>query len=77
MPPPDWTLTVAPTPNGVELAVGLADLDGHPVTATLRLDRAEARRFARALLAAAGDAAERTFPHPPPADGPPPPDGSA
>jgi hypothetical protein len=70
MPPPDWTLTVTPTPDGVELALGLPDLDGRPATATLRLDRAEARRFARALLAAAGDAAERTFPHPPTAGEP-------
>ncbi len=65
MPPQDWTLTVTPTPDGVELALGLPDLDGRPATAILRLERAEARGFARALLAAAGDATERTFPHPP------------
>ncbi|AWN55124.1 hypothetical protein [Methylobacterium sp. 17Sr1-1] len=61
----DWTLRVTPTEAGVRLELDLADLDGAPVTAAIALDRAEARRFARAMLAAAGDAAERTFPHPP------------
>ena len=65
MPEDDWTLAVAPTPDGVTLALGLRHLPGGPVTAVIALDRAEARRFARAVLAAAGDAAERTFPHPP------------
>lgn len=61
----DWTLRVTPTEAGVRLELDLADLDGAPVTAAIALDRAEARHFARAMLAAAGDAAERTFPHPP------------
>ncbi|WP_128564239.1 hypothetical protein [Methylobacterium crusticola] len=65
----DWTLRVAPTEAGVELEFALADLGGRPVTAVIALDRAEARHFARALLAASGDAAERTFPHPPVPDG--------
>ncbi len=65
----DWTLRVTPTEAGVRLELDLADLDGAPVTAAIALDRAEARRFARAMLAAAGDAAERTFPHPPVHDG--------
>ena len=66
----DWTLRVAPTEAGVQVEFGLADLGGQPVTAVITLDRTEARHFARALLAAAGDAAERTFPHPvPPANG--------
>ncbi|GJD99398.1 MULTISPECIES: hypothetical protein [Methylobacterium] len=66
----DWTLRVAPTEAGVEIQLALADLGGQPVTAVIALDRAEARHLARALLAAAGDAAERTFPHPaPPAGG--------
>jgi hypothetical protein len=64
----DWTLAVSPTPDGVTLELGLHHLAGGPVTAVIALDRAEARRFARAVLAAAGDAAERTFPHPPAAD---------
>ncbi|ACL59773.1 hypothetical protein [Methylobacterium nodulans] len=62
----DWTLKVTPTAAGVQIELGLADLGGEPVTAVIALDRAEARRFARALLAAAGDATERTFPHPKP-----------
>ncbi|HEX8416111.1 MAG TPA: hypothetical protein VF641_00765 [Methylobacterium sp.] len=61
----DWSLSVAPAKDGVQVEFGLNDLGGKPVTAILNLDRAEARRFARALLAAAGDAAERTFPRPP------------
>lgn len=60
----DWTLAVAPSPDGVTLELGLRHLPGGPVTAVIALDRAEARRFARAVLAAAGDATERTFPHP-------------
>lgn len=64
----DWTLRVVPTEAGVRLELDLADLDGTPVTAAIALDRAEARHFARAMLAAAGDAAERTFPHPPVTD---------
>ncbi|MFE1599958.1 hypothetical protein [Methylobacterium sp. ID0610] len=64
----DWTLKVTPTEAGVQLELGLSDLGGQPVTAVIGLDRAEARHFARALLAAAGDATERTFPHPKPSD---------
>ncbi|RVU19698.1 hypothetical protein [Methylobacterium oryzihabitans] len=60
----DWTLQVSPTDSGVRIEIGLPDLGGAPVTATLALDRSEARHLARALLAAAGDATERTFPHP-------------
>ena len=60
----DWSLSVAPSADGVELALDLKDLGGQPFTAILALDRVEARHLARALLAAAGDAAERTFPRP-------------
>ncbi|GJE62225.1 hypothetical protein [Methylobacterium trifolii] len=60
-----WSLSATPTADGVRLELGLPDLSGSPVTAALVLDRAEARAFARALLAAAGDATERTFSHPP------------
>lgn len=59
-----WSLSAAAVPDGVRLELGLPDLDGKPVTAILSLSRAEARAFARALLAAAGDAAERSFPQP-------------
>lgn len=60
-----WSLSATPEGEGVRLELGLPDLDGRPVTAILSLDRAEARAFARALLAAAGDATERTFVTPP------------
>ena len=59
-----WSLQASAVSEGVRLELTLPDLDGQPVTAALILDRAEARAFARALLAAAGDAAERTFPRP-------------
>jgi hypothetical protein len=56
-----WTLSATAEGEGVRLELGLPDLGGRPVTAVIRLDRGEARAFARALLAAAGDATERTF----------------
>lgn len=56
-----WSLSARAAGDGVRLEIGLPDLEGKPVTAVLRLDRAEARAFARSLLAAAGDATERTF----------------
>ena len=59
-----WSLQATAVPDGVRLDLGLPDIGGGPVTAAIVLDRAEARAFARALLAAAGDAAERTFPGP-------------
>lgn len=59
-----WSLSAAAAGDGVRLELGLPDLGGKPVTAILSLSRAEARAFARTLLAAAGDAAERTFPRP-------------
>lgn len=61
-----WSLQASPVPGGVRLDLGLPDIGGGRVTAAIVLDRAEARAFARALLAAAGDAAERTFPKPGP-----------
>ncbi|KQP94878.1 hypothetical protein ASF60_01420 [Methylobacterium sp. Leaf113] len=61
----DWSVAVAATPDGVRIEIGLPDLDGRPVTAILALDREEARTLARALLAASGDAMERTFPRAP------------
>ncbi|GEL40003.1 hypothetical protein MEX01_05940 [Methylorubrum extorquens] len=63
-----WSLSAMPEGEGVRLELGLPDLGGRPVTAILSLDRAEARAFARALLAAAGDATERTFVSPQEAD---------
>ena len=59
-----WSLKASAVPDGVRLELALSDLGGGPVTAAIVLDRAEARAFARALLAAAGDATERTFPKP-------------
>lgn len=59
-----WSLQASAVPDGVRLELALPDLGGRPVTAAIVLDRSEARAFARALLAAAGDAAERTFPNP-------------
>lgn len=59
-----WSLQASAVHEGVRLELTLPDLVGQPFTAAVILDRAEARAFARALLAAAGDAAERTFPHP-------------
>ncbi|HEV2543744.1 MAG TPA: hypothetical protein VGU70_13380 [Methylobacterium sp.] len=59
-----WSLSATPEGEGVRLELGLPDLGGRPVTAVIRLDRGEARAFARALLAAAGDATERTFVEP-------------
>ncbi|WP_438345280.1 hypothetical protein [Methylorubrum populi] len=56
-----WSLSTRAEGEGVRLELGLPDLGGRPVTAILSLDRTEARAFARALLAAAGDATERTF----------------
>ncbi|UMY19822.1 hypothetical protein MMB17_11240 [Methylobacterium organophilum] len=56
-----WSLSATAEGEGVRLEIALPDLDGKPVTALLRLERAEARAFARALLRAAGDATERTF----------------
>jgi hypothetical protein len=61
---PGWSLQASAVRDGVRLELTLPDLSGQPLTAALILDRAEARAFARALLAAAGDATERTFPHP-------------
>ncbi|CAO4148526.1 hypothetical protein [Methylorubrum aminovorans] len=59
-----WSLSATPEGEGVRLELGLPDLGGRPVTAVIRLDRGEARAFARALLGAAGDATERTFVEP-------------
>ncbi|HJE22933.1 MAG TPA: hypothetical protein K8W01_04680 [Methylorubrum populi] len=56
-----WSLSATAEGDGVRLELALPDLGGRPVTAILSLERAEARAFARALLAAAGDATERTF----------------
>lgn len=59
-----WSLSASAVEGGVRLELGLPDLGGKPVTAVLSLSRAEARAFARTLLAASGDAAERSFPQP-------------
>ena len=59
-----WSLQATAVKAGVRLDLGLPDLGGGRIAAAIVLDRTEARAFARALLAAAGDAAERTFPEP-------------
>ena len=56
-----WSLSARAAGEAVRVEFGLPDLEGKPVTAVITLERAEARAFARALLAAAGDATERTF----------------
>lgn len=60
-----WSLSATAVAGGVRLELALADLNGAPASAVLILERGEARAFARALLAAAGDATERTFRSPP------------
>ena len=59
-----WSLAAAPIDHGVRVALDI-DVDGTPHTFQLDMDRAESRTFARAILAAGGDATERTFPKPP------------
>ena len=61
----DWSLSVTAAEQGVRVEIGLPDVAGQPFTAILTLDRDEARVLARALLAASGDAIERTFLSPP------------
>ena len=61
----DWSVAVAAEADVVRVEIGLPDLAGKPVTAILALSREEARTLARALLAASGDAMERTFPRAP------------
>lgn len=61
----DWSVAVAAEAEGVRVEIGLPDHEGRAVTAILSLTREEARTLARALLAASGDAMERTFPRVP------------
>ncbi len=56
----DWSIEAIATEAGVDLYITLPG-DGEPLTAVLSLDRAQARAFGRSVLAAAGDAVERTF----------------
>jgi len=56
-----WALAARPIDGGVQLGF---DVPGRDLTVALDLTREEARAYARAILAAAGDATERTFPHP-------------
>ena len=56
-----WALAARPIAGGVSVEF---DVPGRDIAAAIALTRDEARDFARALLAAAGDATERTFPHP-------------
>lgn len=56
-----WTRSARAIVDGVEVELAIP---GRDITAAIALTRDEARAFARAILAAAGDATERTFPHP-------------
>lgn len=56
-----WSLAARKAGDGVRLEIRLPAVEGQPVLAALLLERKEARAFARALLAAAGDATERSF----------------
>jgi hypothetical protein len=57
----DWALAARAIAGGVALQL---DVPGRDFTAAIDMTRDEARAFAQAILAAAGDATERTFPHP-------------
>lgn len=59
---PAWSLALAATTTGVDLVLAVPTAAGMSIR--IALDRDEARLLARGLLAAAGDATERTFPHP-------------
>ncbi len=59
----EWSLEVLATESGVDLKIMLP-IQGEMVTAVLSLDRQQARTFGRSVLAAAGDATERTYPAP-------------
>ena len=59
---PTWTIEAIATPEGVELVV---KVPARGIELTLPTNQASARTFARGVLAAAGDATERTFPQPP------------
>lgn len=56
-----WALAARAIAGGVALQL---DVPSRDLTAAIDMTRDEARAFARAILAAAGDATERTFPHP-------------
>jgi len=61
--PPDgttWSLDVEATTDGIALVL-VYDLAGQPTRLRLGMDRPDSRVFARAVLAAGGDATERTF----------------
>ncbi len=57
-----WTLAARAIPLGVQIELAMP---GRGLTAGIAMTGEEARAFARGLLAAAGDATERTFPRPP------------
>ena len=56
----DWVLAATPRPDGaVDLVVSLSGPAGSTAVCLL-LSREEARKFARSVMGAAGDGAERT-----------------
>ena len=58
-----WPVNTEPTAGGVALIIGFT-LDGAAHTLRLEMARDSARLLARSINADAGDAIERTFPHP-------------
>lgn len=61
--PPDgttWSLDVERTDDGIALVL-VYEIAGQPFRLRLGMDRPDSRMFARAVLAAGGDATERTF----------------
>jgi hypothetical protein len=50
-----WIIEAVPSEAGVDLRITLP-IEGETLTAVLNLDRAQARSFGHAVLAAAGDA---------------------
>ena len=59
---PSWSIEAIATSSGVELVV---KVPSRGIELALPTSRDGARGFARGVLAAAGDATERTFPQPP------------
>lgn len=57
----DWSLEPRPTPSGIELVLQIPEMG---LALSLKTERADARKLADGILAAAGDGTMRTFPHP-------------
>lgn len=55
-----WSIDAVPSAEGVDIVL-VFDLAGVPTQVALAMSRPESRAFAHAVLAAGGDATERTF----------------